>query len=319
MSQARTATQTAAPLPLEGRLAALPTAPGCYLMKDARERVIYVGKAKVLRDRVRSYFGSPRSLTPKTQELVRHIADFEVVRTGTESEALLLETEGAADRREAGRTLAGVLKRSANPSVDGLIAAYGSATAPGVKASLLEVMGQIASPQSLPTVVSALKESDREVNRAALLALTDWPTPAPMPELLAVAKSADANPTSQVLALRGYIKLATIPNARPNPETARFLAEAMSLAKQPEEKRAILAALPGCPSQEALALAEASLSDPAVGKEAKAASDRIRRALNATGGRRVDAAQLLGIGRNTITRKIQELGLDDDRPETGEA
>jgi len=194
--------------------------------------------------------------------------------------ALLLETEGAADRREAGRTLAGVLKRSANPSVDGLIAAYGSATAPGVKASLIEVMGQVASQQSLPTVVSALKESDREVNRAALLALTDWPTPAPMPELLAVAKNG-GNPTSQVLALRGYIKLATIPNARPNAETARLLNEAMSLAKQPEEKRAILAALPGCPSPEALALAEASLKDEAVGKEAKAASDRIRRALNA--------------------------------------
>lgn len=136
--------------------------------------------------------------------------------------SLLLETEGAADRREAGRTLAGVLKRSANPSVDGLIAAYGSATAPGVKASLIEVMGQIASQQSLPTVVSALKESDREVNRAALLALTDWPTPAPMPELLAVAKNGGANPTSQVLALRGYIKLATIPNARPNAETVEL-------------------------------------------------------------------------------------------------
>ena len=39
----------------------------------------------------------------------------------------------------------------------------------------------------------------------------------------------------------------------------------------------------------------------------------IRRALAATGGRRIDAAQLLGIGRNTITRKIQELGMDDDR------
>jgi len=38
----------------------------------------------------------------------------------------------------------------------------------------------------------------------------------------------------------------------------------------------------------------------------------IRRALNATGGRRVEAAQLLGIGRNTITRKIQELGMDGD-------
>jgi two-component system nitrogen regulation response regulator GlnG len=41
----------------------------------------------------------------------------------------------------------------------------------------------------------------------------------------------------------------------------------------------------------------------------------IRRALNATGGRRVDAAQLLGIGRNTITRKIQELGLDELKAE----
>ncbi len=44
----------------------------------------------------------------------------------------------------------------------------------------------------------------------------------------------------------------------------------------------------------------------------------IRRALNATGGRRIEAAQLLGIGRNTITRKIQELGIDDGRPHNGD-
>jgi two-component system nitrogen regulation response regulator GlnG len=43
----------------------------------------------------------------------------------------------------------------------------------------------------------------------------------------------------------------------------------------------------------------------------------IRRALNATGGRRIDAAHLLGIGRNTITRKIQELGLDDAKGDSG--
>ena len=48
-------------------------------------------------------------------------------------------------------------------------------------------------------------------------------------------------------------------------------------------------------------------------------STLIRRALNATGGRRVDAAQLLGIGRNTITRKIQELGLDDARSDPRDA
>lgn len=78
---------------LPQRLAALPLAPGCYLMKDATARVIYVGKAKQLRDRVRSYFGAPRSLTAKTRELVGHIADFEIVRTDTEAEALILENE----------------------------------------------------------------------------------------------------------------------------------------------------------------------------------------------------------------------------------
>ncbi|HET8626714.1 MAG TPA: excinuclease ABC subunit UvrC [Thermomicrobiales bacterium] len=93
MSTHDSAGQAGAPAPFEGRLAALPTAPGCYLMKDARGQVIYVGKAKQLRDRVRSYFGSPRSLTGKTRELVSHIADFEVVRTDTEAEALILENE----------------------------------------------------------------------------------------------------------------------------------------------------------------------------------------------------------------------------------
>ena len=75
------------------RLAALGAAPGVYLMKDAQGKVIYVGKAQSLRDRVRSYFGSPHSMTGKTRELVRHIADFEVIRTDTPREALILENE----------------------------------------------------------------------------------------------------------------------------------------------------------------------------------------------------------------------------------
>jgi excinuclease ABC subunit C len=79
--------------PFADRLAALATAPGVYLMKDEHGAVIYVGKAQSLRDRVRSYFGSPRSLNGKTRELVRRIADFEVIRTDTPREALILENE----------------------------------------------------------------------------------------------------------------------------------------------------------------------------------------------------------------------------------
>ncbi len=75
------------------RLAALPAEPGVYLMKDRKGTVIYVGKASALRQRVRSYFQSSRGMDPKTRELVAHIADFDVIRTDTATEALILENE----------------------------------------------------------------------------------------------------------------------------------------------------------------------------------------------------------------------------------
>lgn len=75
------------------RLAALSTGPGVYLMKNAAGDVIYVGKAAALRNRVRSYFQARGHQDPKTRELVSHIVDFEVVRTDTVNEALILENE----------------------------------------------------------------------------------------------------------------------------------------------------------------------------------------------------------------------------------
>lgn len=73
------------------RLAALATRPGVYIMKDADDTIIYIGKAISLRNRVRSYFQSQRHKDPKTRELVKHIVDFEVIRTDTAAEALILE------------------------------------------------------------------------------------------------------------------------------------------------------------------------------------------------------------------------------------
>jgi len=62
-------------------------------MKDAEGTIIYVGKAIALRNRVRSYFQSQRHKDPKTRELVSHIVDFDVIRTDTATEALILENE----------------------------------------------------------------------------------------------------------------------------------------------------------------------------------------------------------------------------------
>ncbi|MBC7343446.1 MAG: excinuclease ABC subunit UvrC [Clostridia bacterium] len=69
----------------------LPDQPGVYLMKDARGQIIYVGKAGSLHHRVKSYFRSPGQLDPKTQVLVRHIADLDYIVTDSEIEALVLE------------------------------------------------------------------------------------------------------------------------------------------------------------------------------------------------------------------------------------
>ena len=73
------------------QLARVPTNPGVYIMKAADGQVIYVGKAANLRNRVRSYFGSPASMEGKTRLLSGQIDDFEYVVTHTEQEALHLE------------------------------------------------------------------------------------------------------------------------------------------------------------------------------------------------------------------------------------
>ncbi|RHW49924.1 excinuclease ABC subunit C [Bombilactobacillus bombi] len=74
---------------LEHKLALLPDRPGCYLMKDINSKIIYVGKAKNLKNRVRSYFKS--SHEGKTAKLVSEIRDFETIVTSTDKEAFLLE------------------------------------------------------------------------------------------------------------------------------------------------------------------------------------------------------------------------------------
>ena len=73
------------------RLLVTPERPGVYLMKNAGGAVIYVGKAAVLRNRLRSYFGAPAGLDRKTRRMVSELADFEYIVTDTEAEALILE------------------------------------------------------------------------------------------------------------------------------------------------------------------------------------------------------------------------------------
>ena len=76
---------------IKNALAVLPDKPGVYLMHDAEGKVIYVGKAVVLKNRVRSYFRNLASHTPKVKAMVAKIAEIETIVTSSEVEALILE------------------------------------------------------------------------------------------------------------------------------------------------------------------------------------------------------------------------------------
>ncbi|MFN7899345.1 MAG: excinuclease ABC subunit UvrC [Synechococcaceae cyanobacterium] len=79
---------------LKSRLREIPAEPGCYLMRDREDRILYIGKAKVLRSRVRSYFqsGSGHGHSPRIRLMVRQVCEIEVIVTDSEAEALALES-----------------------------------------------------------------------------------------------------------------------------------------------------------------------------------------------------------------------------------
>jgi excinuclease ABC subunit C len=86
-------------LPPAEKVKTFPPTPGVYLMKDADGKVIYVGKAKNLRNRAGSYFTAQAALDRRTAELVKHIADIDFIPTDTEVDALLREARLVKDIR----------------------------------------------------------------------------------------------------------------------------------------------------------------------------------------------------------------------------
>ena len=90
---------------IQEELKKLPDKPGVYLMHDKNDEIIYVGKAIVLKNRVRQYFQSSRNQTAKIQKMVSQIAWFEYIITGSELEALVLECNLIKEHRPKYNTM----------------------------------------------------------------------------------------------------------------------------------------------------------------------------------------------------------------------
>src|SRR4051812_3839493 len=76
---------------LKEQIGSYPTSPGVYIMKSSTDKIIYIGKAKVLRSRLRSYFNNDRGHSAKTRSLVSNVTKIDYILTSTEVEAFLLE------------------------------------------------------------------------------------------------------------------------------------------------------------------------------------------------------------------------------------
>src|SRR5207253_5332647 len=87
---------TTTPPPAE-KVKTFPTTPGVYLMKDAQAKVLYVGKAKNLRNRASHYFTKAAADDPRTSDLVKLIADIDFLPADTEVDALLMEARLVKD------------------------------------------------------------------------------------------------------------------------------------------------------------------------------------------------------------------------------
>jgi len=105
-----------------------------------------------------------------------------------------------------------------------------------------------------------------------------WGDPEPLEDLFKAAKT-EPDTATRIIALRGYIQLASRPANRPAAETVKLLARGLAAAERPDEKKAVLAALPGFACDEAMKLAQSCATDKSLAREAELAARKIKETL----------------------------------------
>ena len=155
-----------------------------------------------------------------------------------------------------------------------LVEAGDAASDVAVQTLIFQGLGRLGSDQGLAIVQKATESQDEKLRTEAIRALAQWPTPAPQPILLSIARS-PGQLTHRVLALRGYVDMAVI-KGQDQPQAAVLdLVQAVAVAQRVEEKRYVLGALPRCACPAALTLAQDLEADAALQVEAQMAQVQI--------------------------------------------
>jgi len=238
----------------------------------------------------RNIAGSMETLlkAAKDEDRKVRLESFKVLRVIAKGEdvpalvSLLLETRSESDRGEAEKLVAAVAHKIEDKThqASAVLAVLPNVRDVPSRASLLRVLGRIGDSSSLPTLQTALTNREPEIQDAAIRALSDWPTPEPVPDLLKVAQSAE-NKVHKVLALRGFVRLLGLDSSRPPEETIDLYKKAMDLAGDAAEKKRVLSGVAATKSLAALNLAAAYLDDLTLHLEAESAAVQIAQATGA--------------------------------------
>ena len=189
---------------------------------------------------------------------------------------LLIKTKSQSVRGEAEKTVAAVAHKieQKDRQAEAVLAALAQVVDVEARCSLLSVLGRIGDNSALPELRKALADDDAKIQDAAIRALSDWPNPAPVDDLLKAAKTSD-NQVHRILALRGFVRLLGLETGRPAEEVIELYQQAMKLAPDVPEKRKVLSGLANTKSLAALEMAATCLQDSALQQEAEVAVVKI--------------------------------------------
>jgi HEAT repeat protein len=192
--------------------------------------------------------------------------------------SILVKAQADDERQAAEKTILSICSRAAGKDacLQAITGALAGAQMPA-RGALIRSLSKIGGQKAIAPVRAALADSDAAVKESAVRALADWPDIGAAADLLAIAKT-DPKTTNQVLALRGYLRLAGLPD-RPAAEKIRMCQEALTVIKRPDEKKLVLGVLADVNSPEALLMVVPMLSEGAVKNEAASAAVKIAKGL----------------------------------------
>jgi len=189
--------------------------------------------------------------------------------------ALLERSRSPEERQIAERAIAAACRKIADPQqrIEPLLTALAGADA-AKQCLLLPALGRVGGPKALEIIRTAIADADPKVQDAAVRALSNWPDARADDDLLRIARSGKTE-QHRVWALRGLVRVVSVPGQKPPQEAASLLRQAMALADRTENRKLIVSRLAAVQVPDALTQALAAMDDPDLHTEATRSALRL--------------------------------------------